>query len=478
MKTDLVATGYIIHENKVLLIYHKKLQMWLPVGGHIEENETPDQAMIREAKEEIGLDVNLVGGLDIFGKNIIISKEGNVIEQCAVPFHTNIHNVGDHNHYSLFYICVPKGNVNIIINREEIEDFRWFSKEDLNSAKIHIAIKNLALCAFDLYYKNKKPQKKFGVGFGVMMLNSEGKLLLGRRHEDPDKADSELRGEGTWTMPGGKLEIGEGFEEGAFREVMEETGIKLKDVKVMALNNDINEYAHFVTVGMFCDNFEGEPRVMEPDEITEWRWFGLNEIPENIFSPSKKVLENYKAGEFYLRPKKNIEIELRSFISEEDYYKLLEYFNSNAELVKDDFQETHYFDCEEDLRIQKNNFGAKIWMKKGKIHDDAREEVEIKISEDDFDKIQNIFKILGYNVEIKWLRDRKQFDWEGIKVCLDFTKGYGYIIEMEKIGFENEKEKVLNELKQKFNYLGIPITPREEFEKKYEYYKSNWRGLI
>jgi len=229
---------------------------------------------------------------------------------------------------------------------------------------------------------------------------------------------------------------------------------------------------------MFCDNFEGEPRVMEPDEITEWRWFGLNEIPENIFSPSKKVLENYKAGEFYLRPKKNIEIELRSFISEEDYYKLLEYFNSNAELVKDDFQETHYFDCEEDLRIQKNNFGAKIWMKKGKIHDDAREEVEIKISEDDFDKIQNIFKILGYNVEIKWLRDRKQFDWEGIKVCLDFTKGYGYIIEMEKIGFENEKEKVLNELKQKFNYLGIPITPREEFEKKYEYYKSNWRGLI
>ena len=41
MKTDLTVAGYILNNNKTLLIYHKKIGLWLPVGGHIEENETP-----------------------------------------------------------------------------------------------------------------------------------------------------------------------------------------------------------------------------------------------------------------------------------------------------------------------------------------------------------------------------------------------------------------------------------------------------
>lgn len=59
-------------------------------------------------------------------------------------------------------------------------------------------------------------KKKVGVGFGVMMLK-DGKVLLGKRHEDPEKASSLLNGAGTWTMPGGKLHFGETFEEGAKR---------------------------------------------------------------------------------------------------------------------------------------------------------------------------------------------------------------------------------------------------------------------
>ncbi|MFZ5364981.1 MAG: hypothetical protein ACOZBH_02145 [Patescibacteria group bacterium] len=56
----------------------------------------------------------------------------------------------------------------------------------------------------------------------------------------------------------------------------------------------------------------------------------------------------------------SIEVEIRSFISKEQYDRLLEFFKQNAELVKKDYQETFYFDCDQDLRIQKNNFFSKI----------------------------------------------------------------------------------------------------------------------
>lgn len=322
---------------------------------------------------------------------------------------------------------------------------------------------------------NKNKQTR--AGFGVMILNKEGKVLLGKRHDDPIKADSALHGEGTWTMPGGKLHFQESFEQAAIRETLEETGILLKNPQVICINNNIVHDAHFITIGLLSLDFEGEPKIMEPDEITEWGWFSLNNLPEKIYFPSKEVLENYTHKKFYI-PKKELEVEVRSFLTKEQYDSLLKFLRENATLNKEEFQETHYFNCPQDLRIQKSDSSAKIWMKKGKIHDECREEIEIKISKKDFEKIQKIFTSLGLNTEVKWLRDRKQFDWHGIKTCLDYTKGYGYIIELEKKASEQEKTRILNELKQKLTSLNIPITPRHIFEEKFQYYKENWRNII
>lgn len=143
-------------------------------------------------------------------------------------------------------------------------------------------------------------KKKVGAGFGVMILNN-GKVLLGRRHSDPEKASSELSGEGTWTMPGGKMEFGETFEEGAKREVFEETGITLDDVSLICVNNDIGPKAHFITVGLFSEKFSGEAKVMEPDEIVEWNWFDLNDLPNPLFFPSAEILKNYSEKKFYIK---------------------------------------------------------------------------------------------------------------------------------------------------------------------------------
>lgn len=141
---------------------------------------------------------------------------------------------------------------------------------------------------------------KIGVGFGVMIIK-DNKILLGKRHDDPEKASSLLKGAGTWTMPGGKLHFSETFEEGAIREVLEETGMRVNknNLKIISLTNDIVEDAHFVTIGLLCKEFYGEAKVMEPDEITEWGWFELNKLPKPIFFPSEKVLKNYFSKEIY-----------------------------------------------------------------------------------------------------------------------------------------------------------------------------------
>ena len=142
------------------------------------------------------------------------------------------------------------------------------------------------------FMKDVKKHPKVGVG---VILLKNNKILLGKRHEDPAKADSQLHGEGTWTLPGGKLDFGENLEDCAARETLEETSIKInKDsIKIISVTNDKVKDAHFVTVGFLCEDFEGEKKVMEPDEITEWKWFDLDNIPSPMFFPSEKVIKNF-----------------------------------------------------------------------------------------------------------------------------------------------------------------------------------------
>ena len=131
------------------------------------------------------------------------------------------------------------------------------------------------------------------------MVLKNGKVLLGKRHPDPEKASSLLHGEGTWTMPGGKLDFGEDLLEAAKREIFEEVGLKTESLKLVSITNDIVSDAHFVTIAFLCENFQGEPKVMEPDEITEWRWFKLNDLPTPMYFPCEKIIKNYLAKRIY-----------------------------------------------------------------------------------------------------------------------------------------------------------------------------------
>ena len=143
-------------------------------------------------------------------------------------------------------------------------------------------------------------KKRVGAGFGVI-LEKNGHIVLGRRHPDPDKADSAFRSAGEWCLPGGKLEWGESIEAGAVREAKEETGIDIQDPQVISVHNCRNEHAHFLTVGLVSHSWEGEAKVMEPNEITEWQSFDLHNLPSPLYFPSREVLENYLQRNFYIK---------------------------------------------------------------------------------------------------------------------------------------------------------------------------------
>ena len=138
-------------------------------------------------------------------------------------------------------------------------------------------------------------QKIVKAGFGVMIKNGD-KILLGLRSGDPTK--TAFREDSTWTFPGGKMHFGEGLKQGASREVKEETDIDVDDMEIVGLMNNINEHAHFVTVCFLVTKWHGELKTMEPDEITDWKWFDIDDLPENLYTPTKKFIQQYKDGVF------------------------------------------------------------------------------------------------------------------------------------------------------------------------------------
>ena len=111
------------------------------------------------------------------------------------------------------------------------------------------------------------------------------------------------------------------------------------------------------------------------------------------------------------------------------------------------------------------------------MHADSREEIEIPLEKKQFANAEKLFLELGYKIEIKWFRKRNTFSWKNLKVMLDETKGYGFIIELEKLCSVEKKDATVKMLKTKMQELNIKETTKQEFNKKFEYYKNNWKKL-
>lgn len=149
MKTDLVVAVYAFNKDKLLLIHHKKLNLWLPPGGHIEKDETPDDACIREFEEETNLNIRLL-------HDSIILKSGNTLRNLAIPFYCNVHNVGDHDHSCSYYLAEILNPEELDPNLKEVHGIEWFSEKDLSQERVPADVRSIGLRAFELYNKPRE----------------------------------------------------------------------------------------------------------------------------------------------------------------------------------------------------------------------------------------------------------------------------------------------------------------------------------
>jgi 8-oxo-dGTP diphosphatase len=129
-----------------------------------------------------------------------------------------------------------------------------------------------------------------------LLVRKDGRLLLGLR----GKA---CFGAGTWALPGGHLEFGERLVEAGCREVKEELGAEVSphDLQLVSIVDDYQEKTkkHYVHVSFEILEPSWQPRIMEPDECDEWRYFDLDDLPANFFPPHTGIIKNYLQKTLY-----------------------------------------------------------------------------------------------------------------------------------------------------------------------------------
>jgi 8-oxo-dGTP pyrophosphatase MutT (NUDIX family) len=123
-KIDFTVAIFIVSDGKVLLVHHRGLDKWLPIGGHIELDEDPEAAALRETREESGLEVQLVGERP--------PTTGSGTRALIAPRFLDIHHITDtHQHIGMMYWARPT-NGTLKLATTEHHSIRWCSKLELD----------------------------------------------------------------------------------------------------------------------------------------------------------------------------------------------------------------------------------------------------------------------------------------------------------------------------------------------------------
>lgn len=131
---------FTVAAGKVLLLLHRELERWLPPGGHLEPGETPDEAAIREVREETGLAIRLHYGPESMaagGPRLLARPAGIQLERIAPG----------HEHIDLVYFAVPDGPEITPRCSRESHQVGWFGPEDWRRLGVNEEIRSWAALA-------------------------------------------------------------------------------------------------------------------------------------------------------------------------------------------------------------------------------------------------------------------------------------------------------------------------------------------
>ncbi len=147
-KIDFTVEVFIVFKDKVLLRLHDKYKIWLSVGGHIELDEDPNQAAVREVKEEVGLSIKLIGATPNTGE---VPSATFQYHELLAPRYLNRHRVSPtHEHVTLVYFATAESDsIAVTYQSDKSEQWKWFTRAEIESADLRPNIKFYALKALE-----------------------------------------------------------------------------------------------------------------------------------------------------------------------------------------------------------------------------------------------------------------------------------------------------------------------------------------
>ena len=120
------------------------------------------------------------------------------------------------------------------------------------------------------------------VGVSVILIRNGNEVLIGKRKGS--------HGAGTYSVPGGKLEYSETYDDGCSRELLEETGAKLNNFKKVGFSEDFFDEQHFITL-YFMKHVDSDIEIknLEPEKCEEWVWINVSELPELFCDTNNQI---------------------------------------------------------------------------------------------------------------------------------------------------------------------------------------------
>lgn len=141
------VTTTIVHKNKVLLHFHKSLKKWLPIGGHIDRDELPEEAAIREAKEEAGIYIAVYSPYKTAKYSGAKDLKG--------PARVMLHDINKYHQHIDFSFYATTDTFKLKPAIKESKKLRWFTAEEIKKIDVPKNVKIRAFEALKIFRINR-----------------------------------------------------------------------------------------------------------------------------------------------------------------------------------------------------------------------------------------------------------------------------------------------------------------------------------